>query len=147
MAVPGERGLLFGGTQRGAAHKISTSAMVPQSLGNPCPLRQTPPFPSLVFWLLSSLALSLLVSWVLLFGCSYHRVHSNTWKYRVGKNALIIECTLTRTLLRLGNGCSYHRVRSNTNVIMVWAWMHRWFGHGCSGNRMLLEKKEDSGCF
>ena len=38
----------------------------------------------------------------------------------------------------------------NTNGIMVWAWMHwrpyalgkrteLWFGHGCSGDRLLLE--------
>ena len=35
----------------------------------------------------------------------------------------------------------------NTKVIMVWVWMlwrpyalgTRWFGHGCSGDRMLLE--------
>ena len=39
---------------------------------------------------------------------------------------------------------------------MVWAWMQRepyalgarrrlWFGHGCKGNRMLLEHEGDSG--
>ena len=44
----------------------------------------------------------------------------------------------------------------NTNVIMVWAWAHRqpyalgtrtlsWFGHGCSGNRMLLEHERYHG--
>ena len=37
-----------------------------------------------------------------------------------GMDALIIECTRTRTLI--------------------------WFGHGCSGNRMLLETKRESGC-
>ena len=47
-----------------------------------------------------------------------------------------------RTLKNLGEG--------NTNGIMVWAWMlwspyalvtgtELWFGHGCSGHRMLLE--------
>ena len=74
-----------------------------------------------------------------------------------------------RTLLWFGHGCSghrmlleqkrYHGLRTdalvivcswNTNVIMVWAWMLwssyalgtrtlLWFGHGCSGHRMLLE--------
>ena len=75
----------------------------------------------------------------------------------------------TRTLLWFGHGCSGHRMLLeheryyglgivvlvtvcswNTNVIMVWAllfWspyalgtrMLLWFGHGCSGHRMLLE--------
>ena len=42
----------------------------------------------------------------------------------------------------------------NTKKIMVWAWMQRkpyalgartrlWFGHGCSGNGMLLEHEGD----
>ena len=44
----------------------------------------------------------------------------------------------------------------NTNKIVVWAWMlwsayalgtrtRLWFGHGCSGQRMLLEHERDSG--
>ena len=44
----------------------------------------------------------------------------------------------------------------NTNGLMVWAWMHRlpyalgtrtglWFGHGCTGYRMLLEREQDYG--
>ena len=44
----------------------------------------------------------------------------------------------------------------STKEIMVWAWMQRepyalgtrrrlWFGHGCKGNRMLLEHERDSG--
>ena len=44
----------------------------------------------------------------------------------------------------------------STNEIMVWAWMQRgpyslgarrrlWFGHGCNGNRMLLEHEGDYG--
>ena len=75
----------------------------------------------------------------------------------------------TRTLLWFGHGCSGYRMLLeheryyglgmdalvivcswNTNVIMVWAWMLwlsyalgtrtlLWFGHGCSGYRMLLE--------
>ena len=41
--------------------------------------------------------------------------------YGLGMDALIIECTRTRTLL--------------------------WFGHGCFGKRMLLETRQDCGCF
>ena len=74
----------------------------------------------------------------------------------------------TRTLLWFGHGCSGYRMLLeheryyglgmdarvivcswNTNVIMVWAWMLwlsyalgtrtlLWFGHGCSGERMLF---------
>ena len=44
----------------------------------------------------------------------------------------------------------------NTKEIMVWTWMQRepyalgarrrlWFGHGCKGNRMLLEHEGDYG--
>ena len=50
-----------------------------------------------------------------------------------------------------GTVCSW-----NTKEIMVWAWMQRepyalgtrrrlWFGHGCKGNRMLLEHEGDYG--
>ena len=50
-----------------------------------------------------------------------------------------------------GTVCSW-----NTNEIMVWAWMHGlpyalrarkrlWFGHGCKGNRMLVEHEGDYG--
>ena len=75
----------------------------------------------------------------------------------------------TRTELWFGHGCSDHRMPLeheryyglgmdalvivcswNTNGFMVWAWMlwssyalgtrmELWFGHGCSGHRMLLE--------
>ena len=79
-------------------------------------------------------------------------------------------CALgTRTELWFGHGCSGHRMLLeherkydlgmdalvtvcswNTNGIMVWAWMlwtadalgtrtELWFGHGCSGQRMLSE--------
>ena len=81
----------------------------------------------------------------------------------------------TRTLSWFGHGCSgnrmlleherYHGLSMgalptvcswNTNVIMVWAWMLwqpyalgtrtlSWFGHGCSGNRMLLEHERYHG--
>ena len=89
------------------------------------------------------------------------------------RDALIIDCTRTRTLLWFGHKCCHHRVHSNTIVIMVWAWISTaleheryyglgvdaliidctrtrrllWFGHGCSSNGMLLETKQDSGCF
>ena len=50
----------------------------------------------------------------------------------------------------LGMGASPTVCSRNTNVIMLWAWAHRqpyalgtrtlsWFGHACSGNRMLSE--------
>ena len=81
----------------------------------------------------------------------------------------------TRTSLWFGHGCSGHRMLSKherycglgmdalvsgcsriTNVIMVWAWMlwspyalgtrtELWFGHGCSGERMLLEHERNYG--
>ena len=81
----------------------------------------------------------------------------------------------TRTLSWLGHGCSgpcmvleHQRYYSlgmdalvivcswNTNVIMVWAWMLwspyalrtrtlSWFGHGCSGHRMLFEHERYHG--
>ena len=81
----------------------------------------------------------------------------------------------TRTESWFGHGCSGHRMlleheRShglgmgaldtvcswNTNGVMVWAWVHwtpyalgtrteSWFGHGCSGHRMLLEHERSHG--
>ena len=80
----------------------------------------------------------------------------------------------TRTLSWFRHGCSGNRMLSeheryhglgmdalatvcswNTNVIMVWAWMLwqpyalgtgtlSWFGHGCSGNRMLSEHERNT---
>ena len=79
----------------------------------------------------------------------------------------------TRTELWFGHECSGHRMLLehernyglgmdalvtvcswNTNGIMIWAWMflsadalgtrmELWFGHGCSGHRMLLEHERD----
>ena len=66
-------------------------------------------------------------------GCSCHRMLLEHERYHgLGMDALVIVCS------------------SNTNVIMVWAWMLwssyalgtrtlLWFGHGCSGHRMLFE--------
>ena len=81
----------------------------------------------------------------------------------------------TRTLSWFGHGCSGHRMlfereryhglstdalvivcSSKTNVIMVWTWTLwssyalrtqtlSWFGHGCSGHRMLLEHERYHG--
>ena len=81
----------------------------------------------------------------------------------------------TRTLLWFGHGCysagmlleheRYYGLGMdapvtvcswNTNVISVWAWVlwsprafgtgtFSWFGHGCSGQRMLLEHERYSG--
>ena len=56
----------------------------------------------------------------------------------------------------LGMGALATVCSENTNVIMVWAWAHcqpyalgtrtlSWFGHGCSGNRMLLEHERYHG--
>ena len=79
----------------------------------------------------------------------------------------------TRTELWFGHGCSSERMllarnyglgmdalvsgcSRITNVMMVWAWMlwspyamgtrrELWFGHGCSGERMLLEHERNYG--
>ena len=67
-------------------------------------------------------------------GCSGQRMLlGHEWKYGVGKDALVSLCSW------------------DTNGIMVWAWMlwsahalgtrtELWFGHGCSGQRMLLRQ-------
>ena len=72
-------------------------------------------------------------------GCSGHRM---LWEherdYGFGMDAVVIVCS------------------GNTNEIMVWAWMlwssyalgtrtRLWFGHGCSGHRMLWEHERDYG--
>ena len=122
-------------------------------------------------------------------GCSGHRMVLEHERYHgLGMDALVIVCSWStnvimvwawmlwssyglraRTLSWFGHGCSGHRMlfeheryyglgmdalvivcSSNTNVIMVWAWMLwssyalgtrtlLWFGHGCSGHRMVLE--------
>ena len=52
------------------------------------------------------------------------------------------------------NKVRFFRTPENSNGIMVWAWMHwsadalgkrteLWFGHGCSGQRMLLEHERN----
>ena len=86
-----------------------------------------------------------------------------------------LEALRTPTELWFGHGCSGDRMPLehernyglgmgapvtvcpwNTNGIMVWAWMLRWpyalgtrtelwFGHGCSGDRMLLEHERNYG--
>ena len=87
----------------------------------------------------------------------------------LGMDALSSQRTRTRTSLWFGHACCSDRMlleheryyglgmgatmtvcSSNTNVLMVWAWAlwspcalgtrtFSWFGHGCSGQRMLLE--------
>ena len=69
--------------------------------------------------------------------CSGHRMLlEHERNYDLGMDALV-------------NGCSW-----NTNGIMFWAWMFLsadalgtpteiWFGHGCSGQRMLLEHERN----
>ena len=89
-------------------------------------------------WMLwSSYALGARTLWFG-YGCSGHRMLSEHERYGLGTHALVIVCS------------------SNTNVIMVWAWMLwspyalgtrtlSWFGHGCSGHRMLLEHERYHG--
>ena len=70
-------------------------------------------------------------------GCSGHRMLlEHEQNYGLGMDALVTVCSW------------------NTNEIMVWAWMlwspyalgtrtKLWFGHGCSGHRMLLEHERN----
>ena len=72
-------------------------------------------------------------------GCSGHRMLlEHERNYGLGMDALVSVCSW------------------NPNGIMVWAWMLRsaytlgrrtelWFGHGCSGHRMLLEHERNYG--
>ena len=72
-------------------------------------------------------------------GCASDRMFLDYERnYGLGMDALVIECSW------------------NTNGIMVWAWMlwsshalgtrtELWFGHGCSGDRMLLEHERNYG--
>ena len=72
-------------------------------------------------------------------GCSGQRMlFEHERDYGFGMDALVIVCS------------------GNTNGIMVWAWMlwssyalgtrtGLWFGHGCSGQRMLWEHERDYG--
>ena len=79
--------------------------------------------------------------------------------YGLGMAALI---TVHRTLLEhernygLGMDALVTVCSWNTNGIMVWAWLlwspyalgtqaELWFGHGCSGHRMLLEHERNYG--
>ena len=128
-------------------------------------------------------------------GCSGQRMlWEHERNYGLGMNALVTVCSWnpngimvlawmlwsayalgTRTELWFGHGCSGHRMLLepewnygfgmdalvsvcswNTNGIMVWAWMlwsayalgtrtELWFGHGCSGQRMLLEHERNYG--
>ena len=71
-------------------------------------------------------------------GCSGHRMlFQHERKYGLGMDALVTVCS------------------SNTNGSMVWAWMlwspyalptrtEVWFGHGCSGHRMLFQHERNS---
>ena len=72
-------------------------------------------------------------------GCSGQRMLlEHEWNYGLGMDALVSVCSW------------------NTKGIMVWAWMlwsayalgtrrESWFGHGCSGQRMLLERERNHG--
>ena len=128
-------------------------------------------------------------------GCSGQRMLlEHERNYGLGMDALVTVCSWntngimvwawmlwsayalgTRTELWFGHGCSGQRMLLehernyglgmdalvsvcswNTNGIMVWAWMlwsayalgtrtELWFGHGCSGQRMLLEHERNYG--
>ena len=103
--------------------------------------------------------------------CSGHTNEIMVWAWMLWSSYALG----TRTRLWFGHGCSGQRMFSeherdyglgmdalvsvcsgNTNGIMVWAWMLRsayalgtragfWFGHGCSGQRMLWEHERDYG--
>ena len=92
-------------------------------------------------------------------GCSGHRVLlKHERNSGLGMDALVAVCSLLEHERNHGLGmdalvivCSW-----NTNGIMVWAWMlwssyalgtrtESWFGHGCSGHRMLLEHERNYG--
>ena len=72
-------------------------------------------------------------------GCSGQRMLlEHERNYDLGMDALVTVCSWTR------------------NVIMVWAWMHwspcargprtsLWFGHGCTGHRVLVDQKRHYG--
>ena len=106
-------------------------------------------------------------AWVLGYRMLLGHERYNVWAWMLG----LSYAHGTRTLLWFGHGCSGYRMLLeheryyglgmdaqvivgswNTNVIMVWAWMLGlsyalgtgtllWFGHGCSGYRMLLERE------
>ena len=127
-------------------------------------------------------------------GCSRHHMPLERERnYGLGMDALVTICSWnanrmvwawmlwspyalgTRTELWFGHGCSGHhmlleRERNydlgmdalvtichwNADGIMVWAWMlwspyalgtrtELWFGHGCSGHHMLLERERNYG--
>ena len=159
MAAPGERGLLLGGAQRGATHKMCTSRWFHKVQVTPAPFVK-PPLSQpciLVIIIISTLTVSIMGSiiWMLLSSSALQHEH-----YRLGMDTVIIECVRTRTEVSLGHGCSQHRVHLNTNVLLAWAWMLSslsaiennrgygsdmdalkikcirtrlllWFGHGC----------------
>ena len=77
--------------------------------------------------------------------------------YGLGMDALVSVCSWnTNGIMVLGMDALVSVCSWNTNGIMVWAWMHwlayalgtqteLWFGHGCSGERMLLEHERNNG--
>ena len=85
-------------------------------------------------------------------GCSGYGMHSEHERfYGLGMDALVIGCTENaNVILLLGMDALVLGCTGNTNVIVVYAWMlwlsHAlgtrtllWFGHECSGYRMLWE--------
>ena len=76
--------------------------------------------------------------------CSWNTNGTMVWAWRLWSPYALG----TRTGLALVTVCSW-----NTNGTMVWAWRlwspyartELWFGHGCSGHRMLLEHERNYG--
>ena len=103
-------------------------------------------------WMLWSLYYALETRTLLRFehGCSGHRMLSEHDRYcgiyGLGMDALVTECSRNRNVIM---------------VFMVWAWMlwsphalgtrpllwHLWFGHGCSGHRMLSKQERHYGIY
>ena len=96
-------------------------------------------------------------------GCSGERMLlEHERNYGLGMDALVSVCSWNTSGIMvwawmlwlayaLVSVCSW-----NTNEVMVWAWMlwlayalgtrtELWFGHGCSGERMLLEHERNYG--
>ena len=90
-------------------------------------------------------------------GCSGHRMLlEHERDYGLGMNALVSVLLEHEWDSGLGMDALVSVCSGNTNEIMVWAWMlwsayalgtrtRLWFGHECSGQRMLLEHERDYG--
>ena len=88
--------------------------------------------------------------------CSWNRNVIMVWAWMLWQPYALGTRTEHKRYHALGMAALPSLCSWNTNVIMVWAWAHRqpyalgtrtlsWFGHGCSGNRMLLEHERYHG--